>query len=210
MLGLRILEERQSPINGKIQVVADILGRVSIRAGGLTQSGGIAEKALGHTFRRLKNLNHKANNCLILGLGGGSAAKLINKLWPEAKIIGVDIDPIMIELGERYMDLNRIPNLQVVIQDATKFVKNPKLRNSFDVILVDVYQQNQVPEEAETEEFIKDVKILLGKGGVAIFNRFFYYKKQESAFTFREKLASIFSSIISITPEVNILFICFK
>lgn len=208
--GLKVLEERESPINGKIQVVADILGRVSLRAGGLTQSGGVAEIVWRAAFTKLKSLNQKAENCLLLGVGGGTAARLVSEMWPGTRIIGVEIDPLMIELGKKYLELGEIANFEIKIADAIKTVSRLKRQKiQFDLILVDLYQQDKVPKEAEGEEFLKIVHDLAKTGGVCVFNRLFYNDKKQSAAELRQKLGRLFSSIIGITPEANILFICY-
>src|SRR3989338_7700264 len=92
-----------------------------IQAGGLTQSGGIVEIIWKKTLKKVKSEEGKVKSALILGLGGGTVAKLIRKNWPEAKITGVDIDPVMIELGKKYLHLDE-SQVKIKIQDATKVI----------------------------------------------------------------------------------------
>ncbi|TSC53454.1 MAG: Uncharacterized protein LiPW16_386, partial [Microgenomates group bacterium LiPW_16] len=82
-------------------------GKRKIVVSGLTQSGPLAEKVwesgiktlIGERAGRHKIRPFRADlsapSILILGLGGGSLAKLLNKYFPQAKITGIEIDPLM-------------------------------------------------------------------------------------------------------------------
>lgn len=102
--------------------------------GGYEQSGPLVEEVW---KKALKALDFTPKNILILGLGCGSAAKVISKKFPTAKITGVEIDPVMIKIGKKYFGLGKIPNLKITCADALNFVK--KTKQKFDLILVDVY-----------------------------------------------------------------------
>ncbi|KKR44389.1 MAG: hypothetical protein UT76_C0005G0015 [Candidatus Woesebacteria bacterium GW2011_GWB1_40_12] len=105
MLGTKVIEEKKSEFNGNLKVMSTLGMGTYIQSDGLTQSGGIVETIWKQTLRRINHQPSTINHCLILGLGGGTVAKLVRKKWPEAKITGVDIDPIMVELGEKYLGL---------------------------------------------------------------------------------------------------------
>ena len=146
MLGTKVLEERESEFNGHIKVSRSLGFGTYIQAGGLTQSGGIVGVIWKPTIRKIKNLKFTINNCLILGLGGGTVAKYVRLLWPEAKIKGIDVDPVMIELGKKYLGLDEI-NAEIIIQDAYDF------SGKADLIIVDLYNGDKFPEKFETPEF---------------------------------------------------------
>lgn len=139
----------------------------------------------------------RAPDVLILGLGGGSLVKLINKYFPNAKITGVEIDPIMIELGEQYLSLKNCKNLEIVIDDATEFVQRlcNNIKNKFDLIFVDVYCGDQVPKNCETEFFLQNLKKILRKNGMIIFNRLYYKNHISEAKIFLDKLRKIFNHV---------------
>src|SRR3989344_6658945 len=216
--GIKILEEVTSPINGKIQVVRSLgLGNY-IQVEGLTQSGGVVNEVWKTTLWKLKNKRTKElKNCLILGLGGGSAAKLVRKFWPaspnrgepDAKITGVEIDPIMVNLGKKYLKMDAV-GVDVIIDDAYKFVANSsKLRaQSYDLILVDLYIGYDVPEKFQSENYIHLVRSLLVRSGTAVFNRLYFGEKRKEAEKFGEKLEKVFSKVERIFPEANVMFVC--
>jgi predicted membrane-bound spermidine synthase len=73
---------------------------------------------------------------LILGLGGGSAARLARALAPEARIVGVEIDREVVALAERWFGLGTL-GLEVVCADARAFLG--RTRERFDAVLEDVF-----------------------------------------------------------------------
>lgn len=73
---------------------------------------------------------------LILGLGGGSVARLVRALAPEAEIIGVEFDPEVVRLSRAHLDLDAL-DLQIEIADALAWLE--QATGSFDAILEDIF-----------------------------------------------------------------------
>src|SRR5258708_29832583 len=67
LIATKILEEVESPINGKLTVVKDLTWGTYIKAGGLTQSGGILTAVWKETLSKVINEKGNISNCLILG-----------------------------------------------------------------------------------------------------------------------------------------------
>ena len=208
MLGTKVLEERKSKFNGDIKVVRSLGFGTHIQAGSLTQSGGIVETIWKQTIRKVKSQKLKVKSCLISGLGGGTVAKIIRKNWPEAKIIGIDIDPLMVELGKKYLGLDQI-GVEIKIEEALEVGKKLKVKSEkFDLVVVDLYNGDKYPEKFETENYIYLVKSLLARDGIAVFNRLYYGDKRPQAVKFGNKLQKIFSKVEWFYPEANLMFIC--
>ena len=199
MFGTKILEERKSKFNGNLRVIKSFGLGTYIQANGLTQSGGVVEEIWKQTLKRINNSKLIINNCLILGLGGGTVAKLIRKSWPEAKITGVDIDPVMIELGKKYLNLDN--DFEIKIQDAAKFVPG-----RHDLVIVDLYRGDEFPKKFEDEKFLKS----LVKNKLIIFNRLYYKEKKTLAEEFGKKLQKIFRKVEYFYPISNLMFVCSK
>lgn len=72
---------------------------------------------------------------LILGLGGGSAARLIRAASPSATIIGVELSSEVISAARDAMDLDALA-LEVHIEDAASFVNRP---GEYDLIVEDCF-----------------------------------------------------------------------
>lgn len=73
---------------------------------------------------------------LILGLGGGSAARLMRALAPKARIVGVEFDADVLRAARRHFDLDALA-LEVVHDDARAFLARERRR--FDLVCEDVF-----------------------------------------------------------------------
>jgi spermidine synthase len=162
------------------------------------------------TLKKLISQNSNLKTCLILGLGGGTVAKLVRKFWPEAKITGVDIDLEMIELGKKYLGLAEY-GVKIIIADAYNFPSLPNFPDrKYDLIVVDLYNGDEFPEQFATENYIHLVRLHLSRSGMAIFNRLYYKKKKSGAEKFGKKLQKVFKNIEYYYPEANLMFICYN
>ncbi len=196
MIGTKILEERKSKFNGELKVVKSFGLGTYIQANGLTQSGGIVEEIWTSTLKKIRTKEIKS--VLILGVGGGTVAKISRKFWPDTKISGVEIDPIMIELGKKYLGLSEI-GIDIKIQDAIKII-----RDKFDLVIVDLYQGDKFPEKFGSEKFLRS----LTRNKIVIFNRLYYGEKRPDAIKFGLKLQKVFKNVEYFYPEANLMFIC--
>src|SRR4030043_1515061 len=108
LTGTKILDEVDSPINGKITVLKSVGLGTYLQVGGCTKSGGILVDIWKSAVKKIHERKPAVNSCLILGLGGGTVAKLVMKNWPDAVITGVDFDPVIVELGKKYLGLGGV------------------------------------------------------------------------------------------------------
>jgi spermidine synthase len=78
----------------------------------------------------------RRRSVLILGLGAGSAARVVRALAPGARIVGVERDRAVLRAARRWFDLDDL-GLEVVEADAQVFLRRSRRR--FDAILEDVF-----------------------------------------------------------------------
>jgi spermidine synthase len=78
----------------------------------------------------------RRRSILLLGLGGGSAARVARALAPPARIVGVEIDPEVVALARRHFDLDQL-GVEVIQADASVFLA--RSRERFDAVLDDVF-----------------------------------------------------------------------
>ena len=168
-----------------------------VATGYWTQSGGIIKDVWRPVFKKFKPQKNKS--WLILGLATGTVARLIPQ---PARIIGVEIDPSMIYLGKRYFDLDKIPNLEIIITDARKF----KSQYKYDYVLVDMYLGDQLPKFVYSRNYLDQ----LGKlGQLVIINHLFYTSEQkQNAKKIIKILEKKFSKVELIRSLTNLLIIC--
>ncbi len=163
----------QSKHNGDVKI-QEFFGERRLVADGYTQSRNLNREGLTGSYwdgfiNPMIKLD-KDSRVLILGLAGGTIAKLLTKKFGLITIDGVDIDPLMVDLGKKYLDFNE-KNVNVIITDALKFVK--EARYKYDLICVDLFSHGDVAVGAETTRFFEDVKKILNKEGLVVINKLF-------------------------------------
>lgn len=203
----KILEERKSPYNGNLRVVKTFGMGTYIQSDGLTQSGGIVESIWKETIREILKQKRNISSVLILGFGAGTVAKLVRKYLPNSEIEGIEIDKYMLELGEKYLELDK-GDYKIKIGDAFKELKN--IKNKYSLIIVDLYQGDQFPSNFEDGKNIILIKKILDKTGIVIFNRLYYGDKRPETVKFGRKLEKHFPDVKWFYPEANVMFICSK
>lgn len=73
---------------------------------------------------------------LMLGLAGGTAFRILRHLLPDCKFTAIDIDPEIVDLARRHMELDAL-GIEVIIGDAYPWLA--KNRRTFDVVIDDIY-----------------------------------------------------------------------
>jgi len=73
---------------------------------------------------------------LVLGLGGGSAARVLKALAPEATMVGVERDRDVVETARRDFGLDGL-GMEVVLDDAQHYLERGRRR--FDLIVEDIF-----------------------------------------------------------------------
>jgi spermidine synthase len=106
---------------------------------------------------------------LILGFGAGSIATILQEeLHIECSIIGVEHDPVILEIFSEHFNPERFDRLQLLNDDAASFIGKNKL--SFDLVCVDVFLDKEVPEECLQPEFLQKLNQAVNSSGSLIFN----------------------------------------
>ncbi|MFU8802341.1 MAG: spermidine synthase [Bradymonadaceae bacterium] len=103
---------------------------------------------------------------LMLGLGGGTAARVYRELYPDAEIVGVELDGEVIEAGRRFMGMPE--DIETVAADAR--IHLAREERHFDVIIVDAFQFPYIPFQLCTREFFSLLHARLAPGGMAMLN----------------------------------------
>jgi spermidine synthase len=116
-------------------------------------------------FEKINTMNH----ILVLGVAGGSVVKtLINDVGYKGKITGVEIDTEIINIANTYFKLDKIPNLEICIEDAFEFVL--KTKNKYDLIIIDVFQDTKMPNFLFERFFTDRLDMILSNNGIILFN----------------------------------------
>jgi spermidine synthase len=120
------------------------------------------------TYLAVATLPPRVERVAMLGNAAGTAARAFAELYPGVAIDGVELDPAVSDVGRRYFEMGRTPNLDVHDEDARSFLRRTDER--YDVIIVDAYRPPYVPFYLATEEFFELVREHLRPGGIVALN----------------------------------------
>jgi spermidine synthase len=162
------IKTAESAVNGKLEVW--------YRNGKFVLDSAHANYSFGslHTLFRLiffdVNPNGKTlNNALILGFGAGSAVSILKEEWGlPVKIVAVEHDPVVLELGREYFHADEYPDTEIIAGDALDYVMNTD--STFDMIIIDLFRDNTVPAKFHEPEFLDRIEKILNPKGIMIFN----------------------------------------
>jgi spermidine synthase len=110
---------------------------------------------------------------LILGLGGGTLVHTYSTLFPDAEIIIVEIDEAVVRVAKDYFDFAETDKIKVATEDGRVYVKRAGIRNEqFDLVILDAFNGEYIPEHLMTAEFLAEVRSLLPADGMVVANTF--------------------------------------
>lgn len=127
------------------------------------------------SFDRLNLATTEIKNVLLLGFGLGSIPFMLEKVFAKKyTYTGVEIDEAVIYLASRYVLDELVSDIEVVQADAYAFINQNRVR--YDLICIDIFVDDKIPDIFLTEEFLRDVSENLTKTGCILFNHLAYYK----------------------------------
>ncbi len=104
---------------------------------------------------------------LIIGLAGGTIARQLLEVYPEAHVDGVEIDGAIVEVGRKYFDLDD-PRVRPIVMDGRVYLGATEAR--YDLVLIDAYRQPYIPFHLVTVEFFREVAEHLNEDAVLAVN----------------------------------------
>lgn len=215
----RLLYSTNSPLSGAIKVWQQGKERTltvenypqSVNLDAYDLENRFWGKIVGETAKRMSDLK----TVLMLGVGGVTVAHLLAQGFPGVLIDGVEIDPVIVEVGKRFFELDKIPNLKIIVADAADVCRNPEhydlSASRYTLIVFDLYFGDEAPQGVWEKETLLGVSKLLAPKGMAVFNVVVRANLEE----LRAKLRRVFNDIEEVgvqygwgLPPGNILFFC--
>jgi spermidine synthase len=118
--------------------------------------------SIGFTFRP------DAKKMLIVGLGGGSIPKKVQKEFPHMEIDAVEIDPEVIKMAKEYFNVKENNLLRLHAQDGRLFMA--RTQQQYDIILLDAYFTDAMPFHLTTKQFFELAQKRLTPNGIIVAN----------------------------------------
>lgn len=192
----KTLFEGESPFNGRVKVI-ESGGTRRLIVGGYTQSRTLDKNGKTGFYwdafaDNIPSLS-KDSKVLILGLCAGTSAKILTNKFGPVPIDGVEIDPLIVDLGKKYFYLNE-PNINVLTKDAGDYVR--KLNGKYDVIYVDLFYGEKTPKFLSKVLFLEKIKEHIHREGTVVVNKICNSKSEDEEFV---------RSIAKVFPDYTVL-----
>lgn len=117
----------------------------------------------------------KVKRVAVIGVGGGAMLHFIAHHQPDVVVDGVEIDPVVVALAEKYFRLKESETIQVHVADGLKFLAETE--NKYDVIFMDAFlkpsddtDDTGAPLALKTTAFYKSLHDQLTEDGVVAIN----------------------------------------
>ena len=139
----------------------------------------------------LKNL--PAQKVLLLGLGGGDVVKILTSQHTNKLITAVELEPEVIAVAREYFGIAPSEKLVILAEDAKLFMA--RNARQYDLVVVDLYSGDGVPEFVENEQFLREIARALAPRGVAIINYASHSFGKSEFEKFENKLKKVFAHV---------------
>ena len=172
------LERQHSRFNERLDVIL-FHGELQLNSRNANYSFGPLHEVMKRALSAAtEEFNPTFNRILLLGYGGGSAARIIKEEYnPTAQITAVEIDQIVISIAQKWFYTE---DVYFERKDAAEFVQNTP--GKWDLIISDVFVDKSVPGYFKTAEYLSALRNLLDTNGVLIQNIIIPYKDIDNLF----------------------------
>ncbi len=110
----------------------------------------------------------KPRRMLMIGLGGGSLARFCHHELAQTQIDVVEINPQVIALRDAFQIPADDDRFRVHLADGARFIADA--RDDYDILLLDGYTQDGIPDALATHKFYRDCRAALRDSGVMVSN----------------------------------------
>jgi spermidine synthase len=105
---------------------------------------------------------------LAIGLGGGTVVKQLWRDHPALRIDAVELDPEIAAVARESFALPDDERIRVTVGDGRAFLETAE--PGYDVVIVDAFVEDRVPEALITEEFMRLARSRMSEHGVLAYN----------------------------------------
>ena len=107
-------------------------------------------------------------DALVLGLGAGVVPRNMKKSGSAVSVVEINSDAL--KVATEYFGFDST-GINIHLEDARSFVR--RCKNDFDIVFVDLFQGDNIPDYLLTSEFFNDLKSCTRSGGAIVMNSIF-------------------------------------
>jgi len=139
----------------------------------------------------------RPDNVLLIGLAAGTVSELLTNVYGPIPITGIELDSQIIEVGQRYFEMNQ-PNLTAIAADGRHWLARQPKEAKWEMVAVDAYRPPYIPFHLTTVEFFTLVRDHMTEEGVLAIN----VGRTANNFALVDSLVSTLSVVF---PSVHII-----
>lgn len=163
------LEQTASEYNPELTVILN-RGRLQLLSGDAIYSWDDLYKNFLIAFDELNIDERPIQDVLLLGMGLGSIPFMLEKVFHRTyHFTTVEWDETVSALAAKYTLSRMDSTVELITADAEVFVQI--CGEKFDLLIVDIFEDEITPPQFCTVAFLEDCKALLRPGGLMLFNR---------------------------------------
>ena len=118
-------------------------------------------------------VNPKPTRGLMIGMGGGTISSVLTSIYPNLTMDLVEVDPAVVKVATDYFGFRKTHQIDVHVADGRVFARRAlRRKEQYDLIILDAFTGEYIPEHLMTVEFLENIKSLLAPGGIVIANTF--------------------------------------
>lgn len=109
-------------------------------------------------------------NALVLGCAGCAIPRFLYLSYKDMRITGVELLPLLIDIAKKHFFVDDMSDRFTLTEgDAFRYVRD-SASASQDIILVDIFDTNRLPEEVFSEDFTGDILRVSSESSLILFN----------------------------------------
>ena len=118
-------------------------------------------------------VNPEPSRGLMIGMGGGTISSVLTSIYPDLTLDLVEVDQAVVKVATDYFGFKKTHQIDVHVTDGRVFARRAlRRKEQYDLIILDAFTGEYIPEHLMTVEFLENIKDLLTPGGVVIANTF--------------------------------------
>jgi spermidine synthase len=157
----------------QVQVAPRAGGGLALEVNGVVQSVTVGERGPADAgYWGLMIPPERPARALLLGLGGGTIAALLARVYRGCEIVGVEREAAVLATARAELELDGIPGLQVVEADAFTWAGEHARSEPgrFDYIALDLYEGGRLVAGTLGTLFLREIAALLAPSGTLAVN----------------------------------------
>jgi spermidine synthase len=156
------------PRRAVVQVAPRAGGGLALEVNGVVQSVTVGERGPDDAgYWGLMIPPERPERALLLGLGGGTVAALLAKVYPGCEIVGIEREAGVLATARNELGLDEIPGLRVVEADAFTWVgqHTGSEPGTYDYVALDLYEGGRLAAGTLGTLFLREIAALLAPQG---------------------------------------------